>query len=113
MLLAEFRALLIHFLARRDVDNDSRRYRATAIRRCRTSISTHRELQEQQRAQAKPCDIFPARSTHKVMITRGVFQFPRRRCTRGNFAGDGLIRGIIFRGPAIAPIQLCSQDLLR
>jgi hypothetical protein len=31
----------------------------------------------------------------------------------GNLAGHGPIRGIIFRGPPIAPIQLCSQDLLR
>jgi hypothetical protein len=108
MLLAEFRALLIHFLTRRDIDNDSRRYRTAAIRRRWTGISGHRELQEQQRAQAKPCDIFPARSTHKAMITRDLFQLHA-----GNLAGQGLIRGIIFRGPPIAPIQLCGQDLLR
>jgi hypothetical protein len=106
MLLAEFRALLIHFPTRRDVDNDSRRYRTIAIPRRRTSISSHRELQEQQRAQAKPCDIFPTRATHKGMITRALSRLPTRRCKRGNLAGDGLIRGIIFRGPPVAPIQL-------
>jgi hypothetical protein len=113
MLLAEFRALLIHFLTRRDIDNDSRRYRTAAIRRRWTGIGGHRELQEQQRAQAKPCDIFPARSTHKAMITRDLFQFPTRRYTRRNLADQCLIRGIIFRGSPIAPIQVCSQDLLR
>ena len=46
-----------------------------AIRWRWTGISSHRELQEQQRAQAKPCDIFSARSTHKTMITRSLPNF--------------------------------------
>ena len=72
VLLAEFRALLVHSLTRLGLDIGGRRYRTTAIRRRRTGMGGHRELQEQQRAQAKPCDVFPARSTHKTMITQSL-----------------------------------------
>ena len=77
MLLAEFRALLVHTLTRRDLDTGGRRYRNTAIGRRWTSMSGHRELQEQQRAQAKPCDLFPLRSTHKGMITQRLVRVTR------------------------------------
>ena len=75
MLLAEFRALLIHALTRHDLDIGCSRYRTTAISRRWTGISSNRELQEQQRAQAKPRDFFSTRSTHKIMITRSVPNF--------------------------------------
>src|SRR5450631_3571999 len=68
MLLAEFRMLLIHSLTMRILGIVGNRDRTTAIHWRRTGMSSHRELQEEQRAQAKPCHFFALRSSHKRMI---------------------------------------------
>ena len=70
MLLTEFRALLVHSQTRSDFDASGGRDGSPAIHWSGAGISGHRELQEQQRAQAQPGDIFSARSTHNTMITR-------------------------------------------
>ncbi len=70
VLLAEFRALLVHSQTRCAFDAGSRCDRTIAVYRCWAGVSGDCELQEQQRAHANPCDFFSARSTHKTMITR-------------------------------------------
>ena len=70
MLLAEFRALLVHSETRSDFGASGGRDRSRAIHRSGAGMRGHRELQEQQRAQAQPGNIFSARSAHNTMITR-------------------------------------------
>jgi len=78
MLLAKFRALLIHSQTRCAFDTGGRCDRTIAVYGRWAGVSGHCELQEQQRAQAKPGDIFLAHSTHKVMITRSLVQITTR-----------------------------------
>jgi hypothetical protein len=71
VLLAQFRNLVVHARARWHCRSGLCRRRGSAADK-RTRVGSHCKLQEQQCAQAKPCDVFSCVPTHKQMISESL-----------------------------------------